>query len=194
VPTSNCAAKRADVVFRYQKKSLSAWHFYADGDLRGNEQRANPTWHSFAWCRIMVILQRPRLEFRNADRTFKCFEVIDSIESTFDGEAGRPKVVVIDLKGFPVADRLRLMRCTLPKTIIVQGRQLTWTLEINHLEATISPTGLVVGLHGEFFNVGFKISPGSDFRATFPTYRVKFEAWIVLPAKMEETSKIGLMR
>jgi hypothetical protein len=146
------------------------------------------------WCLIMVILRAPRLEFRNADRTSKCFEVIDSIESTFDGEAGRPRVVVVNLKGFPAADRLRLMRCTLPKTIIVQGGQFTWTLEINHLEATISPTGLVVGLHGEFLKVGFKISPRSDFRATFPTYRVKFETWIVSPVKMEERSNIGLMR
>jgi hypothetical protein len=50
LPTSDCAAERADVAFRYQKKSLSAWHFCADGELRkiNNEQRANPTWHSFA--------------------------------------------------------------------------------------------------------------------------------------------------
>jgi hypothetical protein len=142
----------------------------------------------------MVILQRPRLEFQTADRTTKCFEVIESVESTFASEPGRPELVLIILKGLPVANRLPLVKCVLPKTIIVQGGNCTWTLEINRLKVTITPTGLVLGLHGEFTKDGLKVFPGSDFRGDFPTYEVKLEAWIISPVKIEYRPDHGLTR
>jgi hypothetical protein len=140
----------------------------------------------------MVTLRNPRLEFRNEDRTFERFEVVGGLESTFEPEGDRPEVVVIVLRGLPEADRKHFMTCILPKKIIVEGGQYTWSLEPSRLEATINPTGEAKSLRGEFTLDEFKISPGSDLPEGNPTYEVNLEAWIVLPVKMKKGPDYGL--
>jgi hypothetical protein len=138
----------------------------------------------------MVLLQNPRLEFRNKDRTFERFEVIGGLESTFEPEGDRPEVVVIALRGLPEADRKHLMICILPTKIIVEGGEYTWSLEPSRLEATISPTDETKSQHGEFTKEGFRISSG--LLGSSPTYTVKLEAWIVSAVKMEKDPDYGL--
>jgi hypothetical protein len=138
----------------------------------------------------MIILQNPRLEFRNKDRTFERFEVIAGLESTFESEGDRHDVVVIALRGLPEADLKHLMICILPKKIIVESGEYTWSLEPSRLEATIAPTGEAKSQHGEFTKDGFKISYG--LLGGSHTYAVKLEAWIVSAVKMEKATDYGL--
>ena len=104
-----------------------------------------------------MTIEWARVVFINEDGTFTAFEVVPSLRITFAAEANpTDEVVILELRDFSDADRLRLMKCAAPMKILVDWIWGQFVLEPEQLLATIRPCGGFLFMQGLFKADGFK--------------------------------------